>query len=191
MRSLALGMSLAAGLSMGALIGGCTNLIPPLTVDVDLNSGAGVQFPVAPGQTVQRVVTLTFDTGGLNVTGGTFELKPDAITVVSDAGGPGKEAVVAQTGGGTIDVRARVALPGMAETVCTSSDAYGIDGPYTVTFNENFQVTDIDPSTVTLSENTVAALNSGTVTVCLEITAPISGTVTITTLTFNVSVTLN
>lgn len=187
MKNLVLGMSMMVGAALAVSTSGCTSLIPPQTIAFELNEGAGLVFPVTACEPIERTVTLTFDSAGLNITSGTFELKPEDITLNVDVEQPGKSAVAGQN---TCDltVEGRVAATGQEADVCTSTDDYG---PYVVTLDDDFMITGIDPATITLSEATISVLDTGTVTVCLEVTAPFSGTVTISALTFNVNLTLN
>lgn len=177
--------------SFTILIGvcGCPNGITiPVTIEQPLGVGgaAGLQFAVQPDVTQTVVTTFPVNTEGRQIVGGTFELKPEAITIQAD--NVGKQAQTLQGTGGTITVVGRVALPGMEDDVCNSTDEYP---PYVVTFDAGFQITAVNPSTITLSPNTVAAINSGSVTLCLEVTAPFSGVVTVSTLTVNVLIPLS
>lgn len=193
MKRTALGLSLFVGLGLVAAISGCANLIPPQAVNFDLNGGAGLEFAVTPGEPVQRMATLSFNPAGVNITGGTFEIKPEAITLNAEEAQPGKIATRLQ--GGVVTVSGRVAIPGQEDDVCNSTDVYGA---YDVTFDNNLAVTDINPSSITLSTNTITVLNADpdpttgliSVAICLDVSAPFTGTVTIRALTFNINITL-
>jgi len=194
MKNMVLGMSLMVGAAVAVSTSGCTSLIPPQSVEFELNQGAGLQFPVTPGEAVQRMATLSFDPAGLNITGGTFEIKPEAISVEEDEAQPGKVATRLQAG--TVTVTGRVAVPGQEDDVCNSTDTYG---PYDVTFNNDFTVSEVNPDSISLSNNTIAVLNAEpdpqtglvSVDICLEVSAPFTGMVTIRALTFNINITLN
>lgn len=194
MKRSALGFFTLGGAVLAISVCGCTNLIPPQAVNFSLNGGAGLQFPVTPGESVQRMATLSFDPAGLNITGGTFELNPDAISVEGEEAPPGKFATRLQAG--TVTVTGRVAFPGQEEDVCNSTDSYG---PYDVSFDDDFTVTGVSPDSITLSSNTIAVLNTEpdpqtglvSVSICLDVSAPFTGMVTIRALTFNINITLN
>jgi len=193
MKRIALGLFLFSGMGIAVSTSGCASLIPAQAVEFELNGGAGLQFPVTPGEPVQRMAVLTFDPAGLNIAGGTFQIKSEDITVDEEEAQPGKQATRLQ--GGTLTVSGRVAMSGQEDAVCTSTDAYG---PYDVSFDESFAVTGVSPDSITLSSNTVSVLNADpdpttglvTVAICLDVSAPFTGTVTIRALTFNINITL-
>lgn len=172
----------ASILTLAGVIGGC----PPIRVPVDLNlNGAvGAEFAVQADLSLQRTFGLTFDNqSGITIGQGTFEIEAKNIAVIINPEGPGKGTVGFQASDNSITVTARVAAAGQESSVCTSDDEYG---PFTVELSAENVPVSVSPSSITLSENTVTVLNSGVLTLCLEVLAPFNGMVTIHTLTLNV-----
>jgi hypothetical protein len=73
-------------------------------------------------------------------------------------------------------VTVRIAEVDQLETVCESGEEYG---PFEVTLDEANNPTAIDPDTIELSETTLALLEGGEFSICIEVTSPIDATVTI------------
>jgi len=160
--------------------GGLGSLIPLQTVDFDLVSGLG-EFEVQAGQPARKTGAGAFELPDITLGRGTIELDPDVITVIpADSGGAKGAVNLQQTS--TLEVRVWIAPAAEVETVCETGEQYG---PYEVTLDENYVPISIDPSSVTLTQNTLDLLNVGEFALCIQVVSPIDGTVTIESLTFN------
>ena len=111
-----------------------------------------------------------------------MELDPDVVSFVP--GGAGKRQTTLQDSTTTIIVTVWIADFDQEATVFDDGDEYG---PYNVTFNDDFSSVTIDPPTVTLTQRTLDLLNSGMFSIGIRIESPVDGTLTIESLTFNVS----
>jgi len=155
-------------------------VLPPVPVDIPLGESLG-QFSVTAGEPAQQAGTTSFDTGGISVAAATLELDPSTISI---APAESAKTRLAQTGSNTAVVTVRIASADAVSTVCEAGEQYG---PYTVTFDDNFVVQSISPSTVTLSQNTIDLLNAGSFSLCIQVEMSIDGTITIEELRLNIS----
>jgi len=112
---------------------------------------------------------------------GTLRIDPANITITPANTGGGKGSVNLQ-GGSTLTITAWIAAPEDVETVCESGEKYG---PFSVELDANNQPMSVDPSSVPLTQNTIDLLNAGTFSVCIVVTSPVDGTVTIDALSFS------
>jgi hypothetical protein len=150
-----------------------------ITADFELDENLG-EFEVQAGEPSENRGTGTFDLQGATVAAGTVSLTPEVVTVTAEEAGAGKMNVALQAGEPLV-VTVRIADIDELETVCDDGEQYG---PFEVTLDENNVPVSITPSEVDLSENTVDLINSGEISLCLRVVSPVSGTVTITRLTF-------
>lgn len=163
-------------------VGGC-NLaslvpIPPVTFEL----GAGLaEFEVQAGQAVRNSGSGGFDLSGFSIGRGSIELDANVITVTPSGSGAGKGSVNLQESG-TLEITVWIASGDEVDTVCETGEQYG---PFDVTLDENNVPISVAPSEVTLSQNTLDLLNSGSFSLCIEVISPVDGTVTISSLTFN------
>lgn len=182
---------------------GCPSLIPTVPIDVDLDDAGAGSFDVVAGTPVQRTAQLTGGGSSIDIGRGSVQLDPSVITY-SPAGGPAKGLLNAQAvencqdacdaagidselcssvcADGQISVRVWVGTLDEIETVCATGDEYG---PFLVTL-ENGEPTAVDPSSVTLTDETLNLLNGGDFSICVEVIAPEDGNVLIDSLRFNV-----
>lgn len=163
-------------------LGGC-NLadlvrIPPITFEL----GAGLaEFEVQAGQAVRNSGSGAFDLSGFSIGSGSIELDPSVITVTPSGSPVGKGTANLQSGG-ILEITVWIAPADDVDTVCDTGEQYG---PFSVTLDENNVPVSVDPSEVTLTQNTLDLLNSGSFSLCIEVISPVDGTVTINSLTFN------
>ncbi len=163
-------------------VGGCNLLslvrIPPVTFEL----GAGLaEFEVQAGQAVRNSGSGAFDLSGLSIGSGSIELDPSVITVTPSGSVTGKGSVNLQESS-TLEITVWIASGDEVDTVCDAGEKYG---PFSVTLDENNVPVSVDPSEVTLTQNTLDLLNSGSFSLCIEVISPVDGTVTIGSLTFN------
>jgi hypothetical protein len=100
--------------------------------------------------------------------------------VTPSGSGAGKGSVNLQESG-ILEITVWIASGDEVETVCDTGEEYG---PFSVKLEDNVPVS-VDPSEVTLSQNTLDLLNSGSFSLCIEVISPVDGIVTISSLTFN------
>lgn len=74
----------------------------------------------------------------------------------------------------TVDVSLRIVAGDQGMAACDSAD---VAGPVRITGDESFTPQSAEPPTVSASEATLAALNSGEVTACIEATASVDAVV--------------
>ncbi len=181
---------LVTGLAVFSLVslGSCTTGIPSggtggspqISGDFDLTQDGVGTFQVLAGEPVERPIRGSFSVENAVISSGSVALDPASITV-TPAAGPTKGTAAMQVGEPLI-VTVKIAPEDEIGTVCDSGETYG---PFTVVLDENFFPVSIDPSTVTLTQNTVDLVNLGVFSLCLIVESPVDGTVTIDTLTFN------
>jgi len=169
---------LGGAMVVAGLAGGCPQRLFTVTQDFPLDDALAV-FAVQANTPVQNRGTITITGDSAQVASAVLSIKPANIVV--DTGGPGKGMVNAQDGTNVIVVQAAIADAAGVETVCDDGEQYG---PFEVTLDANFQPVSVSPSSITLSQQTVSLLNSGAFSICLEVTSPVDGTITIQALTF-------
>lgn len=164
------------------LLVGCQPIQIP--VEVPLPGAIGT-FAVAAGEPTEAKGTIQGSADAPNIGSGRLQLDVSAISfepaAVPDGGG--KLLAAAQDGGGTLTVSVAIADADAVDTVCEDGDQYG---PFTITLNAESEVESISPSSVDLKASTIALLNGGSFSVCLEVTSDVDGTLTIESLTVNV-----
>ncbi len=162
--------------------GGCASLIPLQPVSFDLNGGAGLVLQTQPGTTAKQSLRLQFDPSGINIGRGNMQINANAVEFAPADAGNGKGLAAFQTGNLVLDVTARVAASSALETVCDDGESYG---PYRVTLNEEFFVVSVSPAAINLTQTTINLINGGDFALCLEVSSPVAGTVTIYSLVLN------
>lgn len=165
----------------GLVIAGCPQSILTVPVAFELGSGLG-GFEVEAGVAKQNRGTGALGDTPITIGSGTLTLDPAAITITPADGGPGKGGVNQQAGS-TLIVTAWIAPVADLATVCETGEEYGA---FTVEVDENYVPVSVDPSSVTLSQDTIDLINIGEFSLCLEVTSPVTGTVTIDRLNFRV-----
>jgi len=167
-------------MAIGCLpLAGCPQRIQ-IPVEFSLAGGLGT-FEVQAGVLKQNHGTGLLGDTQVNIGSGTLRIDPANITITPANGGGGKGTVNLQAGG-TLVVSASIASADAVDTVCESGEKYG---PFNVALDVNNQPVSVDPSSVTLSQNTIDLINGGEFSLCIEVTSPIDGTVTIAALSFS------
>lgn len=170
------------GLTLGvAFLGGCPQAALTIPVAFELGDSLG-GFDVQAGEPTQNRGTGALGDNPFTIGRGTLTLDKDAITVTPAPTGGGKGGVNLQAGGSLI-VTAWIASVDQLDVVCTDGEQYG---PFTVELDENYVPVSVDPSSVTLTQNTIDLINVGEFSLCIEVESPIDGTVNIDTLNFRV-----
>jgi hypothetical protein len=164
---------------LGWQLNGCS-IAPLIPINVPLSGGLA-SYDVQADEAAKSSGTANFDTGGIQVGRGTLELDPSAITVTPAEASSSKGNVTFQATS-TLEITVWIASADLADTVCETGEQYG---PFSVTLDENYVPTAISPSSVTLSQNTVDLLNAGEFALCIEVLSPVTGTVTINSMTLN------
>jgi hypothetical protein len=160
-------------------LAGCPQRIQ-IPAEFSLAGGLGT-FEVQAGVLKQNRGTGSLGDTQINIGSGTLRIDPAKITITPANGGGGKGTVNLQAGG-TLVVSASIAAVDAVDTVCESGEKYG---PFNVALDVNNQPVSVDPSSVTLSQTTIDLINGGTFSLCIEVTSPIDGTVTIDALSFS------
>jgi len=182
-------MSLKVSTAILALVGGmqitgCQSLIPLIAIPVSL-SGTLSQIELIAGEPSTTCGTINFTTdSGFTIGRGTFEFDADALSFVAletTPAGTGK-LVAGQAIENTIVATAFVAAAALQDTATEVGDKYG---PYTDVLDENFQITSVSPSSITLTQNTIDLLNGGSLSLCLQIESSVSGTFAISSFKLN------
>ncbi len=188
-------------------VGGCANLIPEKVVPFNLDSDLG-EFQVGPGMPVQKTGTLTFDPGEFSIGRGSIEIDPSVISVALSDNGGNKSLAAAQDvndiqtcldacdaagveaarcanvcENNELEITVWLGSTDEPDAVCEAEDRFG---PFRVTLGENSVPVSVTPASVTLPEHVVDLLNSGELRVCIQVIAPVDGTVLIDRLIFNV-----
>jgi hypothetical protein len=169
-----------------AVLSGCAGVVPAgggsgaaqITADFDLSGGLGT-FETQAGVPAETRGTGNFDIGGAEASSGSVEVDPSIITV-TPAAGPAKSNVAMQAGDPLI-ITVAIAPTDELDTVCDTGEQYG---PFIVVLDENYVPVSIDPSSVTLTQNTLDLINVGEFSICLRVESPVDGTVTIESLRF-------
>lgn len=190
------------------MVGGCalTSILPTIVVPLFL-TGALAQILVNAGTPTAQSGTLTFESpDAVNVGRGSLEIQASAITLRSNA--PGKVNTIAQQTqeaclaacdaagldsatcdavctANQLQITVWVAASADIDTVCTGGtrDTYG---PYMVTLDDAGNGVSVSPSSVPLQSLTLALLNLGELSTCIEVVSPEDGEVLISQLTANV-----
>lgn len=188
-------------------LGGCANLIPEQEVPFNLDSDLG-EFQVGPGAPVQKTGTLRFDPGEFPIGRGSLEIDPSVISVALSDNGGNKLFAAAQDvndiqtcldacgvagvdaarcanvcENNELDVTVWLGSTDEPDAVCEAADRFG---PFRVTLDENFVPVSVTPASVTLPDQVIGLLESGELRVCIQVIAPIDGTVIIDKLIFSV-----
>jgi len=171
-------MLMAAGLSCNP-----ASLIPPLEVTIPFNLGPGLgEFEVQAGQPISLRGQGMFSLEDATIGSGRIELNPEDITITPTDNTGGKGITNLQ-GGATVEVIVWIDDADAVETVCTTGEQYG---PYVVTLDENLVPVSVEPSEVNITAATLALLNAGEFTLCIQVTSSIDATVRIARLGFTV-----
>lgn len=166
----------------GLVVVGCPQQ-PLFTVPVAFELGDSLGgFEVEASVTTTNRGTGALGETSIEIGSGTLNLSPSAITVTPADSGSGKGGVNQQAGEPLIVV-ARIAPLADLATVCETGEEYG---PFSVELDENYVPVSVDPSSVTLTQDTIDLINIGEFSICLEVTSPVTGTVTIEQLDFRV-----
>jgi len=178
MKKISRAVAVSGGCVLGLLaVAGCQPIRLPVTAALASSIGS---FLVQAGVPTTQSGPVTFNnTTGISVGSGVLRLDPSVITVTAAA--PGK-LVTLQAPSATLMVTARVAPLSERETVCETGETYG---PFDVTLDATLQPVSVDPSSVALTQSTIALLNAGEFSLCLEVVSPVDGTVTIASLAFD------
>jgi hypothetical protein len=182
-----------AGVVGALLLTGCG----AVTVQIPVDLGTGGEFDVEAGTPVSKTSSSTFDTGGITVGGGSVQLDPEVISVDGTTAKMLQDGTCAQAcelAGvadatcdqvcveGNLIVSVAVGTFDEVATVCTTGDQYG---PFTVEIDENGDAVSVTPSSATLQDKTIAALNAGQASFCVEVISPITGTVVVGNILLN------
>jgi hypothetical protein len=161
-----------------ATISGCAPIRVPVPVEFD--GGAGLQFDVIAGQSKSEARTANL-TVAREFGSGAIQLNVDEIIVSPTDEGNKVSATLQATQVPEVTVH----LGGFDDlaTVCDTGESYG---PFEVTLDENFQPVSISPASVTLSQISIELLNTGKFSFCLDVLSPVSGSVVIEGMTFQV-----
>lgn len=155
----------------------------PIQITTDFNLGAGLKtFDVQAGVPVEKSGTGSIGDTPVDVGSGTIQLQTSAITFTPSNAGEPKGTVNLQDNM-VLEVTVWVSDVEAVETVCQTGDQYG---PFEVTLDENYVPVSVDPSQVTLTQNTIRLLNEGEFSFCIRALSPIDGTVVIDSLRFTV-----
>jgi len=152
------------------------------TVPVDLSDSLG-QFEVTAGQPVQKSGTITPPNSSISIGSGTLQIDPEDVSFTPADAGAGKGSTAFQTGG-TFTITIGIAEEESLDTVC--EDPVAEYGPFTVTVNEDNEITSIEPDSVNLTESTIDLINGGTISICITVESTIDGTVDIDQLELSV-----
>jgi hypothetical protein len=151
-----------------------------VTIPVDLGEALGT-FDVVAGEAVQHRATRGVPQSSIDIGSGTVAIDPDDITFTPADNGGGK--IGANLQGGNLIITAWIDAVDAVDAVCETGEEYG---PFTVELDDDYNIVDVNPSSVTLTPTTIDLLNGGEFSLCIEVTSPVDGTVSIDTLTFRV-----
>ena len=166
---------------VAASLAGCQSLIPTQPVTFDLQTALS-QFEVEANVPTQNTGTGQWgDLEGITIGRGSLQVDPSAITIIPADTSSGKGSVNLQQTS-TLVITVWVGPLEDEDTVCSTGEQYG---PYTFTLDENLVPIAVEPETVTLTQSTLALLNAGEFSLCIEVVSPVDGTVVIASLTFN------
>lgn len=182
-----------------------SNLIPP----IDLNlSGSNAEFSTVAGVPTQKTIHFSAVEVPVNLSGGSLEIDPSAITIQPGGTGGGKSRVAAQsaedvqacldacTGAGVEaadcaqvceegEILVRVSV-GAADAIDESCDN-GVEYEFRVTLDDQLQVDTITATPSSLDPDTLDLIESGAeIGVCIEVLSPVTGTVTIEAISLRV-----
>lgn len=177
MRSRKARMGWFGGLAVLSIIAGCPSAFQQ-AAQISLGGGLN-RYEVTAGEPLRKSGTAGLGDVPVTLGSGSIAIDPDVITVTPS--GAGKLGTLLQ-GTSTLQVTVWVGSLDESGTVCDTGDQYG---PFEVTLDANLVPTAVSPSTVTLTQSTLDALNSGQFSLCIEIISPVTGVVTIASLTFN------
>lgn len=159
--------------------GGCRNAAR-IPAEFQLGAGLGT-FAVTAGEPTQNSGTGSLPDSSITIGSGAIRLDPADVSFTPADNGSGKGRTTFQ-GAGTFIVVAGIAAVADLDTVCDAPlDEYG---PFTVTLDEDSNVTSISPSTIELEDSTIELINAGEFSLCLTVESTVDGTVTIDALSF-------
>ena len=169
----------------GCQVGGCGVIQIPIPVDLNTADGGSGSFDVVAGEPSTNAFTTGVSSSQYTAGSGSIVLSADDITVTPEGDAGGKIAVL-QQGMTTLEITASVGASDLLGTICDEGvgDEYG---PYVVTLDANYVPVSISPTTISLTQNTINLINSGQVSVCLDVLSPVSGKVTIASFTLLLS----
>lgn len=184
------------GLVASWMVGGCTSVLP--TVQIPVSLGSSSAFEATAGEPLTKTFTANFDTAGITVGSGSVEVPLSAISIepnaaakalqevtcgdACDVAGVDSSTCESVCNAGNVSVTARVGLVGDIDTVCTTGDMYG---PFLVMLDGENNPISVSPSSAAFQPKTLQALNAGSASFCVEVIAPISGTVNVGELGLN------
>ncbi len=159
-------------------MGGCPQSFVRIPFPFELQEDVGT-FELVAGQSTENRGIGSVEGSTVTIRSGTMQIKAENVRFTPT---PAK-GQVNQQATGTVTVTAMVAGDADVETVCeTPVDSYG---PYTITFDGDFNVTSILPETINLAQSTVDILNAGSFSFCLIADSQVfSGTLTVDELSF-------
>ncbi len=175
-RVLTIGVAMVVG---AFALNGCRQALR-VAAEFQLGGGLGT-FAVTAGEPVTNSGSGSLGDAAVNIGSGSIILDPNDITVTPADTGGGKGTVNLQEGG-TLVVRAWIASVDELATVCVDGEGYG---PFNVELDADLQPVSVDPSSITLTQNTLDLINAGEFSLCIEVTSPVDGTVTIDALDFS------
>lgn len=144
------------------------------------------EFMVTAGQPTEKTVTVDFNLNtspNSTVSGGTFGLDPNAVTF-EPASNPGKARAAAQAAPFEFTVTGW-AFPRQPLGACGDGDQYG---PYTVGVDATGEVISVAGSPQTIQPLTAQLIADNNLAICLHIESPVSGTVRISELDFEITI---
>ena len=130
---------------------------------------------VEAGEAAAQRWLINMDLEDGEIAGGTVELDLNAITVTAQADGNGNKSIAAQAMD-PLEITFWVGPSADVNTVCEDGEQYG---PFEIQLDENYQPVSVTPSTVTLTEGTLALLGEQQIALCMRVVSPVSGTVRI------------
>ena len=161
-------------------VGACSVL--QIDVGVPLGTSLG-QFDVEAGGSQEQAGTITDFQDGSNPTigSGSVALKSSSITITPTE--TGDKGMTNLQSNDPIVVTAWIDTIDNAGTVCGGGEEYG---PYSVYFDDDYNVTSISPAKITLSQNTIDLLNGGSFSLCVRVESPIGARIEISELSLKV-----
>lgn len=164
-------------------LGGCPNAIPTQEVPFTLSQGLG-DFEVTAGTPTEKSRLVTLESSGITLGRGSLEIDPSVITVTPATDGGGK-IQLSQQGTSNLEVTAWVGTVDELTTVFETGDEYG---PYTVTLDANHVPVSVSPGSVNLTDKTIDLLNDGQFSLGLRVVSPVTGSVSIESIIFNLGI---
>lgn len=186
-------------------VGGCASILPAIPIPLDLGLAGVDQFDVQAGTPTTLKADFSGDPFELQARRGTIEIDPSAIVIMSANGGGGKlrnvnqqatnvcvdaclsagvdaDTCTAVCDGNELKISIWIGTTAEIVAACENGDRYDFD----VTLSDGGVPTSVTTTPSSLTLKSIALINEGNFSICIQVISPIDGTVLIDEVVLNV-----